>query len=215
MALTFHVIAFDVPYPPNYGGVIDVFYKLKHLHQAGAIIHLHCYQYGRDEAPELLKYCKTVTYYKRSTKNIALHFSLTPFTVLTRRSKTLEENLLKDNHPILFEVLHTCYLLNDSRFENRIKLYRQSNIEHEYYKQLAQSEKSFLKRLYLQLEAFKLKRFENIVNKATAVLAVNEKDTLYFQNNYPKVKSIFLPSFHNNTEVKSKLGRGEFFFVSW
>jgi hypothetical protein len=210
MAFTFHVIAFDVPYPPNYGGVIDVFYKLKHLHQAGATIHLHCYHYGRDEATELLKYCKTVTYYKRNTKNVTLHLSLTPFTVLTRRSKTLEENLLKDNHPILFEVLHTCYLLNDSRFEKRIKLYRHSNIEHEYYKQLAQSEKSFLKRLYLYIEAFKLKRFESIVSKASAILAVNEKDTLYFQNKYPQVKTIFLPSFHNNTEVKSKLGKGEF-----
>ncbi len=210
MALTLHVVAFDVPYPANYGGVIDVFYKLKQLHQAGVIIHLHCYQYGRDEAPELLQYCKTVNYYKRHTKNLALHFSLTPFTVLTRRSKKLEENLLKDNHPILFEVLHTCYLLNDSRFSKRIKLYRHSNIEHEYYQQLAQSEKSFLKRLYLQVEAFKLKRFERIVNNATAILAVNEKDTLYFQNKYPQVKTIFLPSFHNNAEVKSKLGKGEF-----
>ncbi len=26
-----HIISFDIPYPPNYGGVIDVFYKLKAL----------------------------------------------------------------------------------------------------------------------------------------------------------------------------------------
>ena len=26
-----HIVSFDVPYPPNYGGVIDVFYKIKTL----------------------------------------------------------------------------------------------------------------------------------------------------------------------------------------
>ena len=30
-----HVIAFDVPYPANYGGVIDVFYRVKALSEAG------------------------------------------------------------------------------------------------------------------------------------------------------------------------------------
>ena len=30
-----HIVSFDVPFPPNYGGVIDVYYKCKHLHQLG------------------------------------------------------------------------------------------------------------------------------------------------------------------------------------
>ena len=34
-----HIISFDVPYPANYGGVIDVFYKLKALHAEGIKIH--------------------------------------------------------------------------------------------------------------------------------------------------------------------------------
>ena len=31
-----HVVAFNVPYPPDYGGIIDVFYKLKALSEQGA-----------------------------------------------------------------------------------------------------------------------------------------------------------------------------------
>ena len=27
-----HIVSFNVPYPADYGGVIDVFYKLKSLH---------------------------------------------------------------------------------------------------------------------------------------------------------------------------------------
>jgi hypothetical protein len=204
-----HLISFDVPYPADYGGVIDVFYKIIQLHKAGVKIHLHCYQYGRSGASELLTYCETVNYYPRSTKNIFLQFSLTPFTVLTRQSSALEDNLLKNDYPILFEVLHTCYLLKDERFKHRIKLYRHSNIEHEYYRQLAQSEKSVIKRWYLKLEAIKLKRFEPIIQHASTILAVNEKDVSYFKKNYPKVASHFLPSFHANEMITVKKGRGD------
>lgn len=191
-----HIVAFDVPYPPDYGGVIDVFYKLKALHAKGFRIHLHCFQYGRKEASELNEFCESVQYYPRSARSIANQFSLTPFTVLTRQSKDLEANLLRDNYPILFEVLHTCYLLNDHRFRNRIKLYRHSNIEHEYYSHLARSEKRIFRKLYLYLEAFKLKRFEPVIENATAILAVNENDARYFSQRYPKVKTTVIPSFH-------------------
>ena len=31
MSKKIHVISFQVPYPPNYGGAIDVYYKLQSL----------------------------------------------------------------------------------------------------------------------------------------------------------------------------------------
>ena len=40
-----HIISFDIPYPPNYGGVIDVYYKIRTLHKLGIKIHLHCFEY--------------------------------------------------------------------------------------------------------------------------------------------------------------------------
>ena len=30
-----HIVSFDIPYPPNYGGIIDVFYKIKTLFELG------------------------------------------------------------------------------------------------------------------------------------------------------------------------------------
>jgi hypothetical protein len=38
-----HIISFNVPYPPNYGGVMDVFFKIRALHEQGIKIHLHCF----------------------------------------------------------------------------------------------------------------------------------------------------------------------------
>lgn len=204
-----HIVSFDVPFPANYGGVIDVYYKLWWLKRAGISIHLHCFAYGRKPAPELEALCEKVTYYERKT-GLLSNLSLLPYTVKSRQSKALEKNLLADDLPILFEVLHTCYLLNDARFKNRQKIYRHSNIEHQYYLELARSERSLVKRLFLRVEAWKLRRFEAILNFADIILAVNQKDTDYFKQYYPKAISVYLPSFHPNASVTSKTGKGDY-----
>ncbi|WP_162127636.1 glycosyltransferase family protein [Flavobacterium phycosphaerae] len=62
-----HIISFDNPYPPDYGGVIDVFYKLKSLHALGYAIHLHCFYDKRNAVSEELKaITETVHLYKKT-----------------------------------------------------------------------------------------------------------------------------------------------------
>lgn len=207
MTKNINIISFDVPFPANYGGVIDVFYKLVWLKKMGVKVHLHCFTYGREASKELEALCEMVYYYPRKTGALSF-FSSLPYNVKSRQSTELEKNLLSNDFPILFEVLHTCYLLNDERFKNRKKIYRHSNIEHDYYLQLSKSERNASKRFYLRAEANKLKRFEKIVNYADIILAVNENDAAYFNLNYPKVKTTYLPSFHPNDEVKIKNGKG-------
>jgi hypothetical protein len=198
-----------VPFPPNYGGVIDVYYKLQALHQAGVKVILHAFVYGRKPAPQLEAICEKVFYYQRKT-GLAANLSLDPYTVKSRQSVELEQNLLSNDYPILFEVLHTCYLLDDERFSKRKKIYRHSNIEHEYYSELSRSEKSMTKKLYLKIEALKLKRFESILQHANQILAVNKKDTEYFKKKYPKAKTLYLPSFHANSTSTGKSGTGDY-----
>ncbi len=198
-----------MPFPANYGGVIDVYYKLFWLKQAGVKIHLHCFTYGRKEAKELEALCEKVYYFKRKT-SLFSNLSMLPYTVKSRQSKQLEENLLANDSPILFEVLHTCYLLNDKRFANRKKIYRHSNIEHDYYNELAKAEKSLIKKIFLKIEAQKLKRFEPIIQHANLILAVNQKDTNYFKEKYPSVETQYLPSFHANAKIEIQAGQNDF-----
>lgn len=138
------------------------------------------------------------------------NFSGLPYNVKSRISAELTKNLLSNDYPILFEVLHTCYLLSDPRLLKRLKVYRHSNIEHDYYKHLAKSEKKLLKKMYLNLEAGKLKRFESVIHHADLILAVNECDVSYFKDKYPKVKTEFLPSFHSNNIINIKEGKGDY-----
>ena len=198
-----------MPFPANYGGVIDVFYKLKNLHHGGVKIILHCFEYGRGEQKELEKYCETVYYYKRNT-SFFNQLSSIPFIVKSRVSEELISNLLKDNYPVLFEGLHTCYYINDERLANRKKIYRESNIEHHYYYHLAHSETNFLKKLYFIIEAKKLFSFQKQLAYADLMLVVSTEDEEYLKSVFPESEIKYLPSFHAFDEVKIKESKGNY-----
>lgn len=204
-----HIVAFDVPFPANYGGVIDVFHKVRTFHKLGVKVHLHCFEYGRGEQPELDKYCESVTYYKRKTAWY-LVLSRIPYIVISRKSNELEKNLKANEFPVLFEGLHTCYLLKDNKLKGRKTIYRESNIEHRYYQHLAKSERNWIKKIYLSIEARKLKRFEKEIRNASMSFIVSETDYHYLEMKYPQNKNYFIPSFHENEEVNIPEGKGKF-----
>ncbi|MFH0893399.1 MAG: glycosyltransferase [Bacteroidota bacterium] len=204
-----HIVSFDVPYPPNYGGVIDVFHKVRCLSEAGIAVTLHCFEYGRGNPKELNQYCDEVYYYKR-TRNPFRLFNKRPFIVTTRSSEKLKKRLLKDKSPVLLEGLHVCDILEDSRFTGRKIFYRESNIEHFYYRALANAVDKPLNKKYFLAEAAKLEKYEPVIRNATALLVVNQDETVYFKHNYPENKVVFLPSFHENSEVTAIPGKGDF-----
>lgn len=196
-----------MPYPANYGGVIDVYYKIKALYQQGIKVHLHCFEYGRLETKELNSVCEQVYYYERKLSKQKFFNSL-PFVVATRTSEQLIKNLLKDNHPILFEGLHCCYHLPDKRLKDRIKIVRTHNIEHDYYKNLEKVEKKIFKKLYFRMEAKKLERFEKVLKKADHIAAISPSDANALSNRYNNVHHI--TAFHPHEEIKIKEGKGDF-----
>lgn len=202
-----HIISFDVPYPANYGGVIDIYYKIKALHAQGVKIHLHCFEYGRAEALTLESICEKVYYYKRKMNKQQLFLSM-PFVVVSRSSEKLMENLLRDKHPILFEGLHSCFHLDDSRLSNRTKIVRTHNIEHDYYKNLAKVERSLFRKMYFGMEGRKLNRFEKILHKANYIATISSADATALAIQYKNVHHI--SAFHPNEQVKIKEGQGGF-----
>jgi len=188
-----HIIALTVPFPVDYGGVFDLFYKLPALKEQGVYIHLHCFDDGQHEQKELNKYCDSVNYYKRIKGHQALTPSL-PYIVSSRKNEALFENLLQDDHPILMEGIHCTYLLNDERFAERKKYVRIHNVEFKYYRELFRSATSLAHKLYYWWESNQLKKYEkNIVSKATAFWAVTEKDTDFFRKELGCEKIEFLP----------------------
>jgi hypothetical protein len=207
MSKQLHVISFDNPFPPNYGGVIDVYYKLKALFEAGVEINLHVFEYGRERSAELSKICKTVNYYPRRTF-VNPFVGALPYIVSTRNDATLLQNLLKDKAPILFEGLHSCYFLNEPLLANRLKIVRMHNIEHDYYRKLEEIEGNFFKKYFFAKEADRLTKFEEILNHANHVLAISPNDQANLTKRFNNIK--LLPAFHANKEVSTKNGLGKF-----
>lgn len=201
-----HIISFDVPYPANYGGVIDVFYKQRWLTEKGVKVHLHCFQYGRDEA-DILNDCYEVKYYKRAM-SVANALTRKPYIVASRRSEALVLDLLKDDYPILCEGIHTTAIMLDERLKGRKIFVRAHNVEHDYYRLLADSEKTFWKKAYYVQESRKLRRYETVLNKASGIFAVTAKDADYFAARYQNVTLV--PLFTAFDKVCSKEGRGSY-----
>lgn len=204
-----HIVSFDIPYPPTYGGVIDVFFKIKALYDLGIQITLHCFEYHRPKAKELEQYCSKIIYYKRNT-SLVRHFSTTPYIVKSRKVNNLLENLIKNQDPILFEGLHSTAFLGHPLLSNRVKGVRAHNIEHDYYNELSQRDTVLFKRFFFATEGKKLKQYESILHNADIIFSVTQADFDYFVKSYPTTKHLLIPSFQQNRKVKSKCGKGKF-----
>ncbi len=204
-----HVVSFDIPFPADYGGVIDVFYKLKALHKAGVAVYLHCFAYGRKEAAILDDFCTAVYYYPRIESYKSLPFRL-PHIVASRQHPNLLKRLVHIDAPILFEGLHTCYYLSHPLLKTRQKMVRMHNIEWHYYGLLAKGEKKRLKKLYCLVEAYQLKRFEKVLQKANRVFAISNNDLAYLEQHFPHTPINYLPAFHPNEQVNSLVGKGDY-----
>lgn len=202
-----HIIAFDIPVPANYGGAIDIYYKLEALKNEGVKIHLHCFEYDRQPSLELNELCETVIYYKRQVSKRHL-VKRRPYIVVTRTSEELLKNLVFDNYPILFEGLHTCYYLPHKSLRKRRKIVRTHNIEHEYYANLAKVEKNIFKKYYFLNEASKLRRYESTLDHANGIACISHHDKMHFHKRFKNVATI--SAFHPSKQVTSKTGLGKY-----
>jgi glycosyltransferase involved in cell wall biosynthesis len=189
-----HIVCLDVPYPPDYGGVFDLFYKIKSLSEAGIRIHLHCFEYGRGQHKELDKYCEEVHYYPRNTGHKGMSMSI-PYMVSSRANASLLNNLLKDDFPILLEGIQCSYFLFTGKLEGRKVILRLYNVEFHYYRQLARQTRSILKKIHYWNESRLLKNYERAIAGKCLILAITENDVNDYKTLYHAKQIAYLPAF--------------------
>jgi hypothetical protein len=204
-----HIVCLDVPYPPDYGGVFDLYYKIEALYQKGVKIHLHCFEYGRGTQYALNRYCVEVNYYRRRT-NIKALLQGIPHIVGSRASKSLLANLSKDDHPILLEGIHCTWFLFKNKLLDKKVFVRLHNVEFQYYRQLAKVETSIFKKLYFFTESMLLKKYEKKIAAKALCIAVTTKDQELYKSIFLSPGTKYLPVFVPYTSVDSIPGNGEF-----
>lgn len=181
---TLHIVSLDVPVPADYGGVIDIYFRAKAVKALGVKVILHCFEYGRNAKQDFSEIADEVYFYKRK-RSILDNLKTDPFIVASRKSQTLVNRLLLDNHPILMEGHHCAGLLNDSKLLNRKKFVRIHNIEWIYYKALSESSKSTWRKTFFKGESKKLKKFDTSLAKADGLFCLSTSELTYYKKINP------------------------------
>lgn len=208
MGKSLHLIAFDMPYPADYGGAIDIYHKIKSLSELGIRITLHVFLYdGKTASKHLETLCEKVFYYERRRFKNPFTGDI-PYIVATRTDDELLKNLCRDDAPILFEGLHSTAFLASKKLAGRFKIVRTHNVEHDYYQSLEEAESSFFKKYFFRIESERLRRYESILSHADLIMPISPKDTGYYRYKFEKVQ--YLPAFHTSENVEISAGKGDF-----
>lgn len=206
---TLHIVCLDAPAPPDYGGAIDMFYKIRSLHELGCKIILHYFNYRSSRNAEALKpYCAAIYAYKRKSFLQSVPLS-SPFIVQSRVNQELIQRLNNDNFPILLEGLHCAGTIPFLHQKERVVI-RMHNEEASYYYYLAKTENSLLKRSYFLHESRLLEQFQKGMDKNISLACLSETDMAIFEKEYAFRQLFFVPCFLPWQALTGKEGKGKF-----
>jgi hypothetical protein len=203
-----HIVCLDVPWPADYGGAIDMMNRIMMLKKLGIRIHLHYFSYNDRGMPnELNQFCESIHVYQRKTGHRGLSARL-PYIIASRINEELIENLGKDNKPILLEGLHCTGILPRLDLRHRKVVVRMHNEESVYYRELARSEPSFLKKLFFLNESRLIRNYNHHLPDECIYACVSHEDmnTLYERYHLHKVK--FMATFPAWQQVSGEEGVG-------
>jgi glycosyltransferase involved in cell wall biosynthesis len=203
-----HIVCLDAPSPPDYGGAIDMYYKVQALAAQGNKIILHYFNYNKHRhAHGLEPYCAEINTYARSNYLRSLSFQ-SPYIIRSRINPLLVRRLNQDRNRILLEGLHGAGLLSYLQEPSRVVL-RLHNEESTYYNALASSETNIIRKAYYLREARLIKRFQKQLNHEVKLAALSQSDLeIFCQQGFHNAH--FIPCFVPWQEIRSLPGKGEY-----
>jgi hypothetical protein len=205
-----HIVCLDNPYPADYGGAIDMFYKIKALAEKQIKIHLHYFSYNQRRNHQIIKdYCESVTAYKRNTGLKGLSSRL-PYIVSSRINQQLIKNLNKDNFPIILEGLHCSGILDSINKNNRKIILRIHNDEAAYYSNLYKAETNIFRKLYFAFEKYQLKRYQQKLPENILFACISTSESEKFTSKLKLNNSFHLPPFVAWHELNILEGTGSY-----
>ena len=209
--LAIQVVSFDWPWPANYGGVVDVYYRIDSLLEKGVAVDLIVIsqhpQPGPVPASWQDKRFSLYAYPRRGWRSL---LSPKPYIVSSRAVGPLLPKLASGPPIILFEGIHTTAYLGHPRLGNHEQWVRVHNREAAYYQELADTTDAATSRFYYKEEARRLRSYEpRVLAEADLLLIVSQRDESYCETLAPQ--RVYLhPSSTSLKKVDIKKGRGEY-----
>lgn len=209
MADYLHIVCLDAPAPPNYGGAMEMYYKIKALAASGKKIILHYFDYRADRnADELQAICVAIHRYHRKSFFQSLSFNQ-PYIIASRVNKQVIKKLNEDDHPILLEGLHCAGAIPQIKNTSRIVL-RMHNNEAEYYRHLATVEKKIFKKVFFAREARLLDKYQHSMPQNISLAVLSKQDCRVFETEYGFKRTTFIPCFVPWQKISASEGKSNF-----
>ena len=143
----------------------------------------------------LKRYLKFLSSFLKSPQR---PITIAPFSSPTLQSQ-FEQILTSRPYTIVFDGLHTAALKSTATSiraypKGSTLIYRAHNVEADLWVQSAQQSRFFLKKLFFQLQAKNVERFEqSLISAASLTATVSEADLLRFQKNCPEMNGFNIP----------------------
>lgn len=216
------VVNGDFVYPPDHGGRVHVWNRIKVMKQMGFVIDLICTikeMPTQEYVDEVNKYVRKLFFCERKNRIIDM-FSFLPLQIKSREK--LKNVHLKDRYDylILDDVGAMPIFQNPTLSYNKVMLHLQ-NDNYVYFKGLASSERTLWKKLYYLLDAFKFKWIDaEVVHSLRNIAFVSYDEMIRYKKLYPEIHEVFLPVAietdykERGLNTKTALLIGSFFMIN-
>ena len=209
--LAIQVVCFDWPWPANYGGIVDVFYRIESLLEKGIGVDLIVISQHPQPGPIpeswLNKRFSLYAYARRGWRSL---LSPKPYIVSSRAVGPLLPKLASGPPIILFEGIHTTAYLGHPRLGKQEQWVRVHNKEAAYYNELGETTDSLTSRIYYKEEARRLRKYEpRVLAEADLLLPISQLDESYCETLAPE--RVFVHHCATSLkEVTINKGRGDY-----
>lgn len=190
------VVSPDFPFPPNHGGRVDIWARLKIFVQMGYIVDLAVttkVEPSKDDIDQVKRLVRNLWIVKRKFYPWNL-LSGRPFQCASRASLMKIE--LTDSYDVVWlEGEYVEPILRNPQLKAKRIFLRLHNDEHGYFKQLSMSTSNVVKKFFYLTEAIRIKRVtKRLFELSDKLLYISIDEMSLLARNNQGNKAIFLPA---------------------
>ena len=218
MHRSINIISGQIPCPNTPGDAQQTYWLIGGLCAAGIDVHLYTFkEEGANTEvtidpttdPKLLEVCASITSYPVNKGHRNFSFSV-PYAVAKYQNEQLENDLAKNNYPILIEGLGPCSLAFSKILANKKIWVRLLTFAPGYFGYLQERSKAPLKKLYYQREVVLAKKLLKKISQRVWWIVPSLADKTELENVFLGGNILTLDLFNNNNTITSKTGLGNY-----
>lgn len=190
------VVNCDFVYPPDHGGRVDSWNRIKCLYQMDCVVDLICTvkdMPSQEYVDEVRKYVRNLYFCPRKNRIVDI-FSRAPLQLKSREQlKNVKLDAVYDY--LIVEDTGAMPILQNPKLSYNKAMLHMHNDNYVYFNGLASSESILWKKLYYLLDAYKFRNIDaSVVRAIPNVAFISYDEMIRYKKRYPHIHETFLPA---------------------